>query len=167
MILAMVLTVSTGYLPTLVSPESITASAPSSTALATSEASARVGPRVLDHRVEHLGGDDDRLGVLPAQLHGALLHQRHLVQRQLDAEVAAGDHDAVEGERRSPRGASTASGFSTFAMTGRRTPSSSMISWTSLMSSGERTNDSAIRSTPRPQREAQVLGVLVGHGRAR
>ena len=32
-----------GYSPTLVSPESITASAPSSTALATSEASARVG----------------------------------------------------------------------------------------------------------------------------
>ena len=32
-----------GYSPTLVSPDSITASAPSSTALATSEASARVG----------------------------------------------------------------------------------------------------------------------------
>ena len=42
-ILAIVLTVSTGYLPTEVSPESITASVPSSTALATSEASARVG----------------------------------------------------------------------------------------------------------------------------
>ena len=45
--------------------------------------------------------------------------------------------------------ASTASGFSTFAITGTRTPSSSMIAWTSLMSSGERTNDSATRSTPR------------------
>ena len=43
MIRAMVSTVSMGYSPTLVSPESITASAPSSTALATSEASARVG----------------------------------------------------------------------------------------------------------------------------
>ena len=39
----MVCTVSMGYLPTLVSPESITASVPSMTALATSEASARVG----------------------------------------------------------------------------------------------------------------------------
>ena len=46
MIRAIVRTVSTGYSPTLVSPDSITASAPSSTALATSEASARVGPRV-------------------------------------------------------------------------------------------------------------------------
>jgi hypothetical protein len=36
-------TASTGYLPTAVSPESITASAPSKTALATSETSARVG----------------------------------------------------------------------------------------------------------------------------
>ncbi len=40
---AIVLTASSGYLPTDVSPESITASAPSSTALATSDASARVG----------------------------------------------------------------------------------------------------------------------------
>ena len=40
---AIVATVSIGYSPTLVSPDSITASAPSSTALATSEASARVG----------------------------------------------------------------------------------------------------------------------------
>ena len=43
MIRAIVRTVSMGYSPTLVSPESITASAPSRTALATSEASALVG----------------------------------------------------------------------------------------------------------------------------
>ena len=43
MIRAIVSTVCTGYSPTLVSPDSISASAPSSTALATSEASARVG----------------------------------------------------------------------------------------------------------------------------
>ncbi len=40
---AMVSTTTTGYLPTLVSPESMTASAPSRTALATSLVSARVG----------------------------------------------------------------------------------------------------------------------------
>ncbi len=40
---AMVRTVCTGYSPTLVSPDSMTASAPSSTAFATSEVSARVG----------------------------------------------------------------------------------------------------------------------------
>ena len=43
MIRAIVATASIGYAPTLVSPDSITASAPSSTALATSDASARVG----------------------------------------------------------------------------------------------------------------------------
>src|SRR5699024_11036691 len=43
----MVRTASYGYLPTEVSPESITASAPSMTALATSEASARVGRELL------------------------------------------------------------------------------------------------------------------------
>jgi hypothetical protein len=30
-------------------------------------------------------------------LHGPLLHQRDLLQRQFHAEVAAGDHDPVEG----------------------------------------------------------------------
>ncbi len=40
---AIVRTASMGYLPTEVSPDNITASAPSRTALATSEASARVG----------------------------------------------------------------------------------------------------------------------------
>ena len=40
---AMAVTVSTGYLPVAVSADSITASVPSSTALATSEISARVG----------------------------------------------------------------------------------------------------------------------------
>ena len=40
---AIVATVTTGYSPTLVSPESMTASAPSSTAFATSDVSARVG----------------------------------------------------------------------------------------------------------------------------
>ena len=40
---AIIATDSTGYLPTAVSPDSITASVPSKTALATSETSARVG----------------------------------------------------------------------------------------------------------------------------
>ena len=53
--------------------------------------------RVLDHRLEHLGGDDDGLGLAAGELDGALLHERHVLERHLDAEVAAGDHDAVEG----------------------------------------------------------------------
>ena len=40
---AIMLTASSGYLPLAVSPESMTQSAPSRTALATSETSARVG----------------------------------------------------------------------------------------------------------------------------
>jgi len=54
------------------------------------------GPRRADHRVEHLGGDDDRLGLLACHGDGALLDHRHLLERELDAQVAAGDHDAVE-----------------------------------------------------------------------
>ncbi|GAA3147293.1 hypothetical protein GCM10020001_083260 [Nonomuraea salmonea] len=37
------------------------------------------------------------MGLLAAQLDDAALDDRHLLQGQLDAEVAAGDHDAVEG----------------------------------------------------------------------
>ena len=44
--------------------------------------------------------------------------------------------------------ASTASGFSSLAMTGTRRPSSSMISWTRSISAGERTKDRAMKSTP-------------------
>ena len=36
------------------------------------------------------------LACLAAQLHAPLLHQRHLVERHLDAEIAAGHHQAVE-----------------------------------------------------------------------
>ena len=55
------------------------------------------GAGVVDHRVEHLGGDDDRLGVALGQFDGALLDDRDLFEGHFDAEVAAGDHDAVEG----------------------------------------------------------------------
>ena len=48
-----------------------------------------------------------------------------------------------------PSRLSTACGFSILAMTGMRSPNSSMIAWTSTMSSAERTKDSAIMSTPR------------------
>ncbi len=49
---AMVCTVRTGYSPTLVSPDSMTASAPSRIAFATSEASARVdGEEIIDSSI--------------------------------------------------------------------------------------------------------------------
>ena len=53
---------------------------------------------VFDHGVQHLGRHDHRLGVLAGDLNGALLHQRDVLQRDLNAQVTAGDHDRVEGQ---------------------------------------------------------------------
>ena len=88
-------TVSRGYSPTAVSPESMQASAPSRIALETSATSARVGsPRVL-HAVEHLRGDDHRLPLAAALGDDPLLGHGHLGNVDLHAQVAAGDHHAV------------------------------------------------------------------------
>ena len=60
---------------------------------------ARLGARrrgVGDHRLEHLGRDDHRLGVAPRRDDDLLLQEGHLLQRALHAEVAARDHEAVE-----------------------------------------------------------------------
>ena len=62
---------------------------------------------------------------------------------------------------------SMACGFSILAMTGRCTPTSSMIARTSSTSAAERTNDSAMMSAVRPQRPAQVVLVLLAHRRHR
>ena len=63
--------------------------------MATSEASARVGREFLI--IESSIWVATMTGLaLAGGLDGPLLHQRHLLQRQLHAEVAAGDHDAVE-----------------------------------------------------------------------
>ena len=50
-------------------------------------------PPGVDHRGEHLGRGDRRLRALAGFADHPLLDDRHLRQRQLDAEVAAGDHD--------------------------------------------------------------------------
>ena len=52
--------------------------------------------RAVDHRLEHLRGHDHRLRQAAGELDRALLHDRHRLERQLDAEVAARDHDRVE-----------------------------------------------------------------------
>ena len=96
-ICAIVSTVSTGYLPAAVSAESITASVPSSTALATSETSARVGTGawIIDSII--------CVAVIVsllrsrAMLDHALLQARHGGVADFDGEVAARDHDAVGG----------------------------------------------------------------------
>ena len=48
-----------------------------------------------DHRVEHLRRGDRRARERAGQREQALLDHRHLLDRHLDAEVAAGDHHAV------------------------------------------------------------------------
>ena len=84
-------------MPTAVSCESMTASVPSRIALATSATSARVG------RVEATIESSICVAVIdgPRELAGlreqVLLDDRHELDRQLDAEVAARDHDAVGG----------------------------------------------------------------------
>ena len=58
----------------------------------------RLGARRLggvDHRLEHLRGRDHRLAALERPQDDPLLQQRHLGRADLDAEVAARDHDAV------------------------------------------------------------------------
>ena len=54
-------------------------------------------PRVALHRVEHLGGGDDRFAAGDGGADDALLDGRTLAHVHLDAEVAARHHDAVGG----------------------------------------------------------------------
>jgi hypothetical protein len=49
----------------------------------------------VDHRLEHLGGHDDRHLVAPGGLDHLLLDDGHALGGEFDAEVAASDHDAV------------------------------------------------------------------------
>ncbi len=73
----------------------MTAAVPSSTALATSEASARVGSGLLHHRLEHLRGRDHGLAGLAAEPDDPLLQERHVGGPDLDAQIAARHHQAV------------------------------------------------------------------------
>ncbi len=155
MMRAMVLTVTTGNSPTLVSPLSMSASAPSSTALAQSEASARVGRGlvIMDS------------SICVATMTGLALRRASSTARFCTMGTASSGSSTP----RSPRAtmiasnastisssASTACGFSTLATTGTRRPSSSMISCTRTMSEASRTKLSAMRSAPRrrPQRRS-------------
>ena len=51
--------------------------------------------RRIDHRFQHLRGDDDGLALASCAARDALLNAGHLFQRQFDAEIAARDHQAV------------------------------------------------------------------------
>ena len=51
----------------------------------------------MDHRLQHLSRGDDRAARITGRPDDELLDERHFGRADLDAEVAAGDHDAVGG----------------------------------------------------------------------
>src|SRR5438876_5779979 len=53
--------------------------------------------RVLDHRLQHVRGDDDRLAVPDAGLDGSALDDRQFFVGTFDTEITTGNHDAVAG----------------------------------------------------------------------
>jgi hypothetical protein len=147
----------------------MTASAPSSTALATSDASARVGRA---------------FSIIESSIWVATMTGFACSRHSCTARFCtSGTCSSGSSTPRSPRATispskaltigssrATASGFSIFAMTGTRRPTASMISCTSLMSSGERTNDNATMSTPRCRAKrrsaasfSESAGTLTGH----
>ena len=77
------------------SADNITASAPSNTAVATSETSARVGAGAVIIALHHLRGDHHWLARLARGPGDLLLQTRDLLHRHLDAKIAARHHDAV------------------------------------------------------------------------
>jgi hypothetical protein len=53
------------------------------------------GPRILDHRFQHLRGRDHGLGVLGGAADDVLLNGGNLLRRHFHAQIAARHHDAV------------------------------------------------------------------------
>src|SRR3954464_10994 len=53
--------------------------------------------RIVDHRVQQFGGDDDRLPIPPRHVDDTLLEYRNLVDLSFDGQIAPVDHDDVCG----------------------------------------------------------------------
>ena len=92
-------TASIGYSPAADSADSMTASAPSKTAVATSDTSARVGTGAVIMLSSICVATTTGLPSAPRQARDPLLHAGHRLERHLHAEIAARDHDRV---RRAP-----------------------------------------------------------------
>ena len=166
MIRSIVRTAPTGCAPTDVSPDSITASAPSRTALATSEASARVGRELVII--------DSSIWV--ATMTGLFRSRAAWMARF----CTSGTCSSGSSTPRSPRATmipsnastiasrfSTASGFSSLAMTGTSMSSCRMMSRTSSASSARAHEGQRDEVGAQVQGEAEVLLVLLGQRRAR
>ena len=131
--------------PPLVSPDSITASAPRRPRWPR-----RTPPRawaaVGDHHVQHLRRDDHQLPCVAARM--AASAPAATVPTASPRRGPRGPPSPRRTPRRSPPRSATASGFSSLAITGTRLPTSSMTACASLTSSGARTNDIATMSAP-------------------
>ena len=88
-------TASTGYSPAADSAESMTASAPSKTAMATSETSARVGTGAEIMLSSICVATTTGLPTRRAARVNLFLHAGHRLERHLHAEIAARHHDGV------------------------------------------------------------------------
>ena len=156
-----------GYSPIAVSPESISADVPSRTALATSDASARVGSGRVDHRLQHLRRRDHGLPTLERAGDDPLLQERHVGRPDLDAEVAARDHHRRAPRPGSRRGAATASAFSILAITQACDPRASISvrsARTSEAGAHERERDVVHAHV---ERELEIVEVLARERRDR
>ena len=80
------------------------------------------GPRIDPHRLEHLRGDDHRTAGSPGAADDFLLDARDLLERHLEAEIAARHHHARATARESRPGSSTAAGRSILAISGTLPP---------------------------------------------
>ena len=143
---SMVRTASTGYLPAAVSPESMTASDPSSTAFATSVASARVGRgfSIIDSSiwVAVMTG-------LAASRHARIRCFCTMGTSCIGISMPRSPRATITpavAARMAPK-SSTASGFSIFEITGMSLPAARIRRLMSSTSAPERTNESAIKST--------------------
>ena len=134
--------------PTEVSPDSITASVPSSTALATSEASARVGRElvIIDSSIwvaTMTGLPRSRATWMARFCTSGTFSSGSSTPRSPRATMIPSNASTISSSR------STASGFSSLAITGTSMSSCRMISRTSSASRAERTKLRAMKSTDR------------------
>ena len=134
-------TASRGNAPAAVSAESITASVPSSIGVGDVVRFGARRPRVLDHRLEHLRRRDHGPAVAVREPDDPLLRERHLLERQLDAEIAARDHHGIARLQNSLQCRCSALSFSIFATT---SIPGGRIALSARMSSARRTKLSAM-----------------------
>ncbi len=135
-------TVSTGYLPIAVSADSITASVPSKIALATSEASARVG----------LGLSRIESSIWVAVITGVRVSEHRRMIRFCHTGTSSGATSTPKSPRATMSASATltisgrcssASGFSIFPIRGTKRPHCSQACRKSIKSSGARRKESA------------------------